>query len=102
MKLDDIINKAAASSGAKPDELKKALGSIFSEIKTAVEQGAKVQIPSMGTFILKSRSAGEKIIAKTGEKREIEAGSFIAFKPFKSEANKKTGKVKKEKKAAQV
>jgi len=98
MKLDEIVVQVAATSGLKAGELKKAVNGIFAAIKTAVEQGEKVSISGMGSFILKSREAGEKIDAKTGETRATEASRFIAFKPSKVGADKE-GKEKKRKKA---
>ena len=94
MKLDEIVADVAASSGMKPGELKKAINSVFSVIKKTVEQGEKVSISGLGSFILKTREAGEKIDPKSGEKRTVEATSFIAFKPPRTGDSEKKKKKK--------
>lgn len=97
MNLDEIVTKVAADSGIKPGELKKAVDGVFRAIKSAVEGGEKVVIGGVGSFVLKSRDAGEKLNEKTGEKRMVEAASFLAFKPIKK--SDKTKKNKADKKA---
>jgi nucleoid DNA-binding protein len=97
VKIEEIVNTVATTSGMKPADLRKAVDSIFAAVKSTVEAGEKVSISGVGTFLLKSREGGEKVNAKTGKSRVVEASSFLAFKPSKSAAEKKVKGEKKKK-----
>ena len=97
MKISQIVSRVATNAGIKPVDLMKTVDEVFSGITQAVERGEKVVIAGLGTFVQRTREAGERTNSKTGEKRVVEAGNFIAFKPAKAGAGEKTNKVKREK-----
>lgn len=80
MKLDDIIAKVATDTGLRRADVKGAVEGTFAAIKSAVDAGDKISIPGMGSFQLREREAGQRVI-KTGETREVTAARYMTFKP---------------------
>jgi DNA-binding protein HU-beta len=80
MKKDELVQAIAESANIDKAEAGRALESVVSTITSAVASGQKIQIPGLGTFEPRERSAREGRNPQTGETIQIAATTTPGFK----------------------
>ena len=87
MNKQDLINYVAADTGLSKVEAKKAVESVFNNIKTALTKGDTAQFIGFGTFRVEHREARQGRNPQTGEPMQIEAKNVVKFKAGKELAD---------------
>ena len=81
MKKDELVSAIAESTDLSKADADRALKAVVDAITGAVASGDKVQIPGLGTFEPRERSAREGRNPQTGETIQIAATTVPGFKP---------------------
>jgi DNA-binding protein HU-beta len=81
MKKDELVQAVAEAAGINKAEAGRALQAVVDTVTGAVASGDRVQIPGLGTFEPRSRSAREGRNPQTGETMQIAATTVPGFKP---------------------
>lgn len=81
MNLTDIIERMAAYTGNKPDEIERILKRYHLEIKASLQQGKRVSLSGFGTFVLQYRKAKKGRVVRRNLEIIIPAHYRPAFKP---------------------
>lgn len=79
MNKQDLINYVAADTGLSKVEAKKAVESVFNNIKTALTKGDNAQFIGFGTFRVEHRKARGGRNPQTGEMIKIAAKNVVKF-----------------------
>jgi len=79
MNRKDIV-KRIIDLGLTRNKAKLAVESVLHIINEALSKGGKVKIAGFGTFYVKNKSARQGMNPKTGEKIQIPAKKYAAFK----------------------
>jgi DNA-binding protein HU-beta len=80
MKKDELVSAVAESTDLSKADADRALKAVVDAITGAVASGDKVQIPGLGTFEPRERSAREGRNPQTGETIQIAATTAPGFK----------------------
>jgi DNA-binding protein HU-beta len=80
MKKDEIVEAVAEAADISKAEAERALGAIISTVTEQVAAGNKIQLPGLGTFEPRERSAREGRNPQTGETIQIAASTVPGFK----------------------
>ena len=80
MKKDDLVQAVAEASGLNKAEADRALSALVETVVSSVAAGERVQIPGLGTFESRERSAREGRNPQTGETMQIAATTVPGFK----------------------
>ncbi len=80
MKKDELVSAIAESTDLSKADADRALKAVIDAITGAVASGDKVQIPGLGTFEPRERSAREGRNPQTGETIHIAATTAPGFK----------------------
>jgi len=80
----ELIETVAEKTGATKKDAKALLETLFETITEALAKGKKVQITGFGTFEVRERKARTGVKPGTGEKIQIPASKYPAFKPGKA------------------
>lgn len=80
MKKDELVQAVADASGLNKVEADRALTAVVDTITGAVAAGQRVQVPGLGTFEARERSAREGRNPQTGETLQIAATTVPGFK----------------------
>ncbi len=80
MKKDELVSAVAESTDLSKADADRALKAVVDAITAAVASGDKVQIPGLGTFEPRERSAREGRNPQTGESIKIAATTAPGFK----------------------
>jgi DNA-binding protein HU-beta len=80
MKKDELVQAVADSAGLNKAEADRAIQAIVETVTSAVAGGDKVQVPGLGTFEPRERSAREGRNPQTGESIKIAATTVPGFK----------------------
>ena len=80
MKKDELVSAIAESTDLSKADADRALKAAVDAITGAVASGDKVQIPGLGTFEPRERSAREGRNPQTGETIQIAATTAPGFK----------------------
>ena len=80
MKKDEIVQTIAESADLSKADADRALKSLVDTITSAVASGERIQIPGLGTFEPRERSAREGRNPQTGETIQIAATTTPGFK----------------------
>jgi DNA-binding protein HU-beta len=80
MKKDEIVQAVAASADISKAEADRALDAVVDTIISQVASGQKLQVPGLGTFEPRERSAREGRNPQTGETIQIAATTVPGFK----------------------
>jgi DNA-binding protein HU-beta len=80
MKKDDLVQAIAESADISKAEADRALKAVIDAITSGVASGERVQIPGLGTFEARERSAREGRNPQTGETIQIAATTAPGFK----------------------
>ena len=81
MKKDELVQSVAETTGLSKADADRALSAIVDTITSNVASGDKIQIPGLGTFEPRERSAREGRNPQTGETIQIAATTAPGFKP---------------------
>ena len=80
MKKDELVQAIAESADIDKAEANRALDAVVQTITGAVASGQKIQVPGLGTFEPRERSAREGRNPQTGETLQIAATTVPGFK----------------------
>lgn len=80
MKKDEFVQAIAESADISKAEADRALKAVVDTITSGVASGQKIQIPGLGTFEARERSAREGRNPQTGETIQIAATTAPGFK----------------------
>jgi DNA-binding protein HU-beta len=80
MKKDEFVQAIAESADISKAEAERALAAVIDTITSQVASGQKLQIPGLGTFEPRERSAREGRNPQTGETIQIAATTTPGFK----------------------
>lgn len=80
MKKDELVQAIAESADLSKAEADRALKAVVDTITSAVASGQKIQVPGLGTFEARERSAREGRNPQTGETIHIAATTAPGFK----------------------
>lgn len=80
MKKDDLINAVAESTDLSKADVDRTLKAFVDTVTQGVAKGDKVQMPGLGTFEPRERSAREGRNPQTGESIHIAATTVPGFK----------------------
>jgi len=80
MKKDEIAAAVAEAADISKAEADRALNAVVDTITSQVASGEKIQIPGLGTFEARERSAREGRNPQTGETIQIAATTVPGFK----------------------
>jgi DNA-binding protein HU-beta len=80
MKKDEFVQAIAESADISKGEAERALSAVVDTITSSVASGQKLQIPGLGTFEPRERSAREGRNPQTGETIQIAATTTPGFK----------------------
>ena len=92
MTKQEFINKVADKTGLSNRDAQRALDAVVETITSTVAGGEKVQIPGLGTFEPRERSAREGRNPQSGETIQIAATTVPGFKPATAFKNATAGK----------
>ena len=92
MKKDDLVTSVAETAGISKADADRALGAIVDAITKTVASGDKVQIPGLGTFEPRDRSAREGRNPQSGETIQIAATTVPGFKAATAFKNATAGR----------
>ena len=84
MNKQDLINYVSADTGLSKADVKRAVESVFDNIKTALSKADTAQFIGFGTFKVEHREARNP---QTGEAIQIEAKNVVKFKAGKELAD---------------
>lgn len=77
----ELIETVAEKTGVTKKDAKALVETLFETIAEALAKGKKVQIAGFGTFEVRERKARTGVKPGTGEKIQIPASKYPAFKP---------------------
>ena len=80
MKKDDLVQAIAEAAELSKADAERALSAVVDAVTKGVASGDKVQIPGLGTFEARERSAREGRNPQTGETIQIAATTAPGFK----------------------
>jgi DNA-binding protein HU-beta len=80
MKKDELVQAIAESADLSKADADRALKAVVDTITNGVAANEKVQIPGLGTFEARERSAREGRNPQTGETIQIAATTVPGFK----------------------
>ena len=80
MKKDEIVQAVAEAADISKAEADRAFNAMVDTITSQVAAGQKIQIPGLGTFEPRERSAREGRNPQTGESIQIAATTVPGFK----------------------
>ena len=80
MKKDELVSAIAESTDLSKADADRALKAVVDTITSSVASGDKIQIPGLGTFEPRERSAREGRNPQTGETIQIAATTTPGFK----------------------
>ena len=80
MKKDELVQAIADSADLSKADADRALKAVIDTVTGAVASGQKIQIPGLGTFEARERSAREGRNPQTGETMQIAATTVPGFK----------------------
>lgn len=80
MKKDELVQAIAESADISKSDAERALKAVVDTVTSSVASGQKIQIPGLGTFEARERSAREGRNPQTGETIQIAATTAPGFK----------------------
>jgi DNA-binding protein HU-beta len=92
MTKDELVQSVAAGAGLNNAEADRAIKALAETIRATVAGGDKVQIPGLGTFEPRERSARTGRNPQTGESIDIAATTAPGFKAATAFKNQVSGK----------
>lgn len=92
MNKDQLVSAVAEAADISKADADKAITGLATAIRSAVAGGNKVQIPGLGTFEPRERSARTGRNPQTGESIQIAASTVPGFKAATAFKNEVSGK----------
>lgn len=92
MNKDELVAKIASEADLTQADADRAIKAIATAVRSAVAGGSKVQIPGLGTFEPRERSARTGRNPQTGEEIQIAATTVPGFKAATAFKNEVSGK----------
>jgi len=92
MTKQEFVDKVATKSGLTRRDAGRAVEAVVETITDTVASGDKIQIPGLGTFEPRERSAREGRNPQSGEVIQIAATTVPGFKPATAFKNATAGK----------
>ena len=92
MQKQEFVTQVATRSGMTARDAQRALDAVVETITSTVAGGDKIQIPGLGTFEPRERSAREGRNPQSGETIQIAATTVPGFKPAAAFKNATAGK----------
>ena len=83
MKIAELIDHVASTTGVDKTLAKKAVDAVFAGIVDAAKRGDEVNLPGFGKFKVKDTPARQGRNPSTGETIDIAASRKMAFSPAK-------------------
>ena len=80
----DIINRVAEDANITKVKAVEAVEAVFEAMKTAMQNGERIELRGFGVFQVKPRKKGIGRNPRTGREVKIPPGKTIRFKPGKS------------------
>lgn len=80
MKKDELVQAIAEKSDVTRADVDRALKGLVDVVTSQVASGERLQIPGLGTFEARQRSAREGRNPQTGESMQIAATTVPGFK----------------------
>ena len=80
MKKDELVQAIAESADVSKADADRVLKALVDTVTSGVASGEKIQIPGLGTFDARDRSAREGRNPQTGETIQIAATTVPGFK----------------------
>jgi len=77
----DIAERIQAGTGLTRKESVEMMETVFSIMKTTLEQGEQIKISGFGSFVLKQKNDRKGRNPQTGETITIAARRIVTFKP---------------------
>lgn len=81
MKKDELVQAIAAKAEVSKADVERTLKGLIDVVTSQVASGERLQIPGLGTFEPRERSAREGRNPQTGETISIAATTVPGFKP---------------------
>lgn len=81
MKKEELVQAVADAAGINKAEADRAVQAVVDSITSTVASGDRIQVPGLGTFEPRARSAREGRNPQTGETIQIAATTVPGFKP---------------------
>ncbi len=88
MILNELVAAVATDLEIDRRTAKKLADGLFARIKTTVEDGGSVNVPGLGSFVLKERAAIEMTNPETGTSREVSAARYVTLRPARAALGK--------------
>jgi DNA-binding protein HU-beta len=89
---EDLVNSIAETAGISKADADRAVNAFVDAVTKTVASGERVQIPGLGTFEPRERSAREGRNPQTGESLQIPATTVPGFKAATAFKNAVAGK----------
>lgn len=79
----DIINAVVNRTGLSRAQAEQAVEAVFHRLKTALEQGDRIELRGFGVFSIRPRKTGIGRNPRTGAEVAIAPGKSVRFRPGK-------------------
>jgi len=79
----DIINAVVNRTGLSKAQSETAVEAVFQRMKTALEQGDRIELRGFGVFSVRPRKTGVGRNPRTGAEVTIAPGKSVRFRPGK-------------------
>jgi DNA-binding protein HU-beta len=89
---EDLVNSIAEAAGISKADADRAVNAFVDAVTKTVASGERVQVPGLGTFEPRERSAREGRNPQTGETLQIAATTVPGFKAATAFKNAVAGK----------
>ncbi len=83
MVKQDIVSRVSEQKGITKVKAEMAVDAFFDEIKTALQNGERIELRGFGVFVVKPRKSGIGRNPRTGAEVPIPPGKTVRFKPGK-------------------
>lgn len=83
MVKQDIVSRVSEHKGITKVKAELAVDAFFEEIKSALQNGERIELRGFGVFVVKPRKSGIGRNPRTGAEVPIPPGKTVRFKPGK-------------------
>ncbi len=83
MVKQDIVTRVSEQKGITKVKAELAVDAFFEEIKSALQNGERIELRGFGVFVVKPRKSGIGRNPRTGAEVPIPPGKTVRFKPGK-------------------
>jgi DNA-binding protein HU-beta len=79
----DIVTRVSGKMGITKVRAETAVDSVFEALKSAMQNGERIELRGFGVFVVKPRKSGIGRNPRTGAEVPIPPGKTVRFKPGK-------------------